>query len=213
MMQLYDIHSHGIEDMASAIINIGTDACLLRNDGFFSAGIHPWNVNPDSLEQDLQRLGIMLENPRTVAVGECGMDSLKGPELGIQEHAFVAQALLAEEKGLPMILHVVKQIDSIIRIRKDIRPSHPWLIHGFRGGPQQMRQLLDTGFWLSFGIQANSASLAAVPDDRLVLETDGKCSIGSVWEKVASVRNTTVEDVKRISMKAAIDFLGGCLPL
>ena len=213
MMQLYDIHSHGIEDMASAIINIGTDACLLRNDGLFSAGIHPWNVNPDSLEQDLQRLGIMLENPRAVAVGECGMDSLKGPELGIQEHAFVAQALLAEEKGLPMILHVVKQIDSIIRIRKDIRPSHPWLIHGFRGGPRQMRQLLDTGFWLSFGIQANSASLAAVPDDRLVLETDGKCSIGSVWEKVASVRNTTVEDVKRISMKAAIDFLGGCLPL
>lgn len=213
MMQLYDIHSHDIEDMASAVINIGTDACLLRNDGLFSAGIHPWNVNPDSLEQDLQRLGIMLENPRTVAVGECGMDSLKGPELGIQEHAFVAQALLAEEKGLPMILHVVKQIDSIIRIRKDIRPSHPWLIHGFRGGPQQMRQLLDSGFWLSFGIQANSASLAAVPDDRLVLETDGKCSIGSVWEKVASVRNTTVEDVKRISMKAAIDFLGGCLPL
>lgn len=213
MMQLYDIHSHGIENMASAIINIGTDACLLRNDGLFSAGIHPWNVNPDSLEQDLQRLGIMLENPRAVAVGECGMDSLKGPELGIQEHAFVAQALLAEEKGLPMILHVVKQIDSIIRIRKDIRPSHPWLIHGFRGGPQQMRQLLDTGFWLSFGMQANSASLAAVPDDRLVLETDGKCSIGSVWEKVASVRNTTVEDVKRISMKAAIDFLGGCLPL
>lgn len=213
MMQLYDIHSHDIEDMASAVINIGTDACLLRNDGLFSAGIHPWNVNPDSLEQDLQRLGIMLENPRAVAVGECGMDSLKGPELGIQEHAFVAQALLAEEKGLPMILHVVKQIDSIIRIRKDIRPSHPWLIHGFRGGPQQMRQLLDTGFWLSFGIQANSASLAAVPDDRLVLETDGKCSIGSVWEKVASVRNTTVEDVKRISMKAAIDFLGGCLPL
>lgn len=212
-MQLYDIHSHGIENMASAIISIGTDACLLRNDGLFSAGIHPWNVNPDSLEQDLQGLGIMLENPRTVAVGECGMDSLKGPELGIQEHAFVAQALLAEEKGLPMILHVVKQIDSIIRIRKDIRPSHPWLIHGFRGGPQQMRQLLDTGFWLSFGIQANSASLAAVPDDRLVLETDGKCSIGSVWEKVASVRNTTVEDVKRISMKAAIDFLGGCLPL
>lgn len=213
MMQLYDIHSHGIEDMASAIINIGTDACLLRNDGFFSAGIHPWNVNPDSLEQDLQRLGIMLENPRAVAVGECGMDSLKGPELGIQEHAFVAQALLAEEKGLPMILHVVKQIDSIIRIRKDIRPSHPWLIHGFRGGPRQMRQLLDSGLWLSFGIQANSASLAAVPDYRLVLETDGKCSIGSVWEKVASVRNTTVEDVKRISMKAAIDFLGGCLPL
>ena len=213
MMQLYDIHSHGIENMASAIINIGTDACLLRNDGLFSAGIHPWNVNPDSLEQDLQRLGIMLENPRAVAVGECGMDSLKGPELGIQEHAFVAQALLAEEKGLPMILHVVKQIDSIIRIRKDIRPSHPWLIHGFRGGPQQMRQLLDTGFWLSFGIQANSASLAAVPDDRHVLETDGKCSIGSVWEKVASVRNTTVEDVKQISMKAAIDFLGGCLPL
>ena len=213
MMQLYDIHSHGIENMASAIINIGTDACLLRNDGLFSAGIHPWNVNPDSLEQDLQRLGIMLENPRVIAVGECGMDSLKGPELGIQEHAFVAQALLAEEKGLPMILHVVKQIDSIIRIRKDIRPSHPWLIHGFRGGPQQMRQLLDSGFWLSFGIQANSASLAAVPDDRLVLETDGKCSIGSVWEKVASVRNTTVEDVKRISMKAAIDFLGGCLPL
>ena len=170
-------------------------------------------MNPDCLEQDLQRLGIMLENPRVIAVGECGMDSLKGPELGIQEHAFVAQALLAEEKGLPMILHVVKQIDSIIRIRKDIRPSHPWLIHGFRGGPQQMRQLLDTGFWLSFGIQANSASLAAVPDDRLVLETDGKCSIGSVWEKVASVRNTTVEDVKRISMKAAIDFLGGCLPL
>ncbi len=213
MMQLFDIHSHNIEDVASAVVNIGTDGCLLRDNGLFSAGIHPWDVDSECLEQDLHELEIMLDDPRIVAVGECGMDSLKGPEPEIQERAFVAQALLAEEKGLPMILHVVKQIDNIIRIRKDIRPSHPWLIHGFRGGPQQMRQLLDSGFRLSFGLQANSASLAAVPEDRLVLETDGKCSIGSVWEKVASVRNVTVEDVKRVSMKAAVDFLGGCLPL
>ena len=83
---------------------------------------------------------VLLANTWVPAVGECGFDALKGPSHDLQEQAFVRQVQLSEQFRKPMILHVVRDFDSVIRLRRTLKPEQPWLIHGFRGGPEQMSQ-------------------------------------------------------------------------
>ena len=168
----------------------------------FSAGLHPWDVT-DDFENQLIELENILANPRVVAVGECGFDTLKGPSHELQEQAFVRQVELSERYGKPMILHVVRDFDSVIRLRKQFKPTQKWLIHGFRGGLAQMDQLYAQGILVSFGLKHNPESLRTVPSDRLFLESDGKCSIEDVIRAVSLLRNESEEDIV-LSVKKSI---------
>ena len=160
----------------------------------FSAGLHPWDVT-DDFENQLIELQKLLANPRVPAVGECGFDALKGPSHELQEQAFVRQVQLSEQFRKPMILHVVRDFDSVIRLRKQLKPTQPWLIHGFRGGPEQMNQLYAQGILVSFGLKHNPESLKTVPSNRLFLETDGAGSINQVILDAATLRGTTRETI------------------
>ena len=79
---------------------------------------------------------------------------------------------LSETLRKPLILHIVKAFPEIIALKKQWRPTQPWIIHGFRGKPQLARELLAHGFHLSFGKKYNPASLARTPPSRLLHETD-----------------------------------------
>lgn len=79
---------------------------------------------------------------------------------------------LSETLGKPMILHIVRAFSEIIALKKLWHPSRPWIIHGFRGKSQLARQLLDHGFYLSFGPRHNPASLSITPTSRLLHESD-----------------------------------------
>lgn len=206
-MQIFDIHTHSLEKSENALFNAGLDLEAISAEGWFSFGLHPWNVSSSTLDNDLATIEKALENPKVLAVGECGLDGLRGPSAPVQERAFLEQALLAKRHDRPMILHVVRKINDIIRIRKIVSPSRPWLIHGFRGKEQLMRQLLDLGFWLSFGNGAAPGSLRSVPDSRLVLETDGKCRIEDMQLLAAGLRGVEVSRIREISSTAAQDFL------
>lgn len=79
---------------------------------------------------------------------------------------------LSETLRKPLILHIVKSFPEIIALRKQWKPTQPWIIHGFRGKPQLARELLAHGFHLSYGKKYNPASLAITPSSRLLRETD-----------------------------------------
>ncbi len=208
-MPVFDIHTHAaIAPFCESVRCIDTNPCLAIPGGLYSAGVHPWNLNPDNFQDQVSILKKLMRLDAVVALGECGLDSLRGPSMEFQTSAFVQQARLAEECRKPMILHVVRKFDLIISIRKQLAPSGNWLIHGFRGGVHQMKQLLDLGFFLSFGIGANPESLALVPECRLILETDGRCSISDVQNFAASVRQCSVQKILESSACATAYFLG-----
>lgn len=163
----------------------------------FSAGLHPWNVTGND-EESFSNLERLLTLPQVLAVGECGFDTLRGPSHDLQESAFVRQCELSEYFKIPMILHVVRDFDSVIRLRKQLSPTQPWLIHGFSGGPVQMTQLYNNGILVSFGLKSNPESVRQVPIDRLFLETDGKASISDVIRFAALVRETDFEQIENI---------------
>ena len=192
-MNIIDIHTHVLPRVpGTALVCIGCGPIPQAHGHFFSAGLHPWDVTGDD-EYKFHILEETIANPLVLAVGECGFDTLKGPSHELQEQAFVRQVRLSEQYAKPMILHVVRDFDSVIRLRRTLKPVQPWLIHGFRGGPEQMNQLYSQGILVSFGLKHNPESLKSVPWDRIFVETDGAGPVEDVISMAASVRNSATQ--------------------
>lgn len=153
-----------------------------------SVGLHPW-YQEDLTERGLASLDIALRQPQIIALGEAGLDKVCDTPLAQQMHFFCEQVSLAEERELPVFIHLVRAQDELLRLKKELRPHQPWIIHGFRGKGTQAEQLLRQGFYLSFGIQANIDALSSAwRAGRLLLETDDRPvpNISEVYEKTAS---------------------------
>lgn len=195
-MEIRDIHTHLLpQDPGTALVCIGNGPLPADQGHWFSVGLHPWDVTGDD-EKILQSIGEMAQNPQALAIGECGFDTLKGPAHDLQEQAFIRQVDISERLHKPMILHVVRDFDTVIRLRKQLKPTQSWLIHGFRGGPQQADQLHTHGIQVSLGLKANPQTLQQIPSDRLFLETDGLCPIIQVIQTAATARNQSVVTVE-----------------
>ncbi len=99
----------------------------------------------------------------------------------------------------PLILHLVRAQDNLLRLRKELHPDQPWVIHGFRGGINQARQLLRAGLYLSFGRHFHPESLAAAhAEGRAFLETDDDAtlSILSVYQAASEVLQTETAELR-----------------
>lgn len=172
-MKYADIHTHNRNAGPDAIINLDLGE-LIPAEGAYSVGIHPWTTE-NITEADMQRLADMAQDPRIVAIGECGLDARHGAPLPRQEEIFLVQAKLSEELKKPLIIHAVHTHQRIIELRRMLKPSQQWIIHGFRGKPQLAQALLKCGCDISIGEKYNPQILDVVPADRLYHETDDAC--------------------------------------
>jgi len=172
MMNYIDFHTHQIPASKDVIAVV---------EGRDTWGIHPWKADEEFAVPDLSG---------KLAIGECGLDGLRGPSLERQEEVFIQQIRLSEEFEKPLIIHCVKALDRLLQLHKELKPKQLWMLHGFRGKPQQLRSLLDAGFFVSFGFAHNEESLRICPIDRLLLETDADevRSIEELYNNVAELR-------------------------
>ncbi len=151
----------------------------LKPGGFYSVGLHPWFItnNHDNKEQ-LAALEQKISLPEVVAVGECGLDKLANTESQLQLAVFISQCEMAEAVNKPVILHCVKSYNEISHLRRRMKPTVPWILHGYTGNEMVTSQLLSLGFYFSFGkMLLNSGAdwdqiLGKIPPDRLFFETD-----------------------------------------
>lgn len=161
-----DIHTHN-PAADNAVINLAP-GMTLRPGALYSAGIHPWWA-----VADFSWVERMAENPQVVMIGECGIDRLRGAHpIGQQLDMLRRHAELAERVGKPLLLHVVRGYGEIMALHKQINPSQPWIIHGFRGKPQLAKQLTDMGIHISLGNKFNADVPSVVPPGMLHRETD-----------------------------------------
>lgn len=195
-----NIHSHRERQQGEWNV-FSLDATALSDSipehSFLACGIHPWFISPQ-WKDDLKELESLWQQPQTLFVGECGMDPNSSHPMSLQEEVFCAQAEWAVQQNMPMILHCVKAFDPIIAQHKRLRPHAPWVIHGFRGKPQQLQALLRLGFYVSFGKLYNPESAAVCPADRFFIETDEfDIPIADIYQHLAAIRATDVESLKK----------------
>lgn len=152
----------------------------------YALGIHPLFV-PQASDGDLAALDAALnehrDDPRLVAVGEIGLDffvpALCEPAMRERQiHFYRAQLGLAQKHGLPVILHVRRSADVLLKHLREVTVSGG-IAHAFNGSEQQAQQFLKLGFKLGFGgactfeAARQLRSLAtSLPLSALVLETD-----------------------------------------
>lgn len=164
-----DFHTHRPLS-PRAIIN--TVPGQLRPEGYlYSVGIHPWD-SADASQSDFEALLVDAKRPEVVAIGECGIDRLRGPQEALQRSVLIPQLEVAETVGKPVIIHCVRATDVILALRRALHPSVDWIIHGFRGKPETARQLARSGIFISLGERFNPGVLSAVDPAMIVRETD-----------------------------------------
>lgn len=176
----FDFHTHNLMATPGKALVCLPHEVMLHPERFvprkgvmYSAGLHPWLTGTPLLaRQVLDSLPAWLAHPQVVAVGECGLDALRGADMEVQTGFLTEQLKMADETELPVVLHVVRAFDRLLHLRKTMRPRVKWTIHGFRGKPALAQQLLDAGFDLSFGIKHNAAAYALTPPERRWHETD-----------------------------------------
>ncbi len=168
-----DIHSHNRRGQR-IITNLepGDEITTAPGEAWYSVGIHPWSTDGPIEEETWQELERMAADPRVIAIGEAGLDALRGGDEGSQEAIFRRQAALSERMGLPLIIHCVKRYGRIMELRREMKPRQRWIIHGFRGKPELARQLLAAGFDISLGEKYNPETAAVIPPERLFRESD-----------------------------------------
>ena len=160
-----------------------------QNGDVYALGIHPLYV-AQSVDADLAALDaeltLRLDDPRLVAVGEIGLDFFV-PELQLsplrekQEMFYRAQLLLARRHGLPVIMHVRRSADRLLKHLRELAPPGGWhgIAHAFNGSAQQAQAFIDLGLKLGFGGAMSFEAARQIrqlatelPLQSLVLETD-----------------------------------------
>ena len=193
---ILDIHSHRPVPYLEGVVNI-MDGRLPRVEGqLFSAGVHPWDTIEEVPDYVFEGLAELAARPEVAAIGECGVDTQKGGPMFRQLQVFKKQVEISENVGKPLVIHAVKAADIILGLKRDLAPSQPWIIHGFRGKPAQAKQLLDKGLYLSFGRNFNPETVKMMPPQRLLAETDE--SPESIAEIIASLSEAYGTDLTSI---------------
>ena len=203
-MELYDIHTHQIlledndDPYHSCILDVYPlefeVAKVTYKRHSFSCGIHPW-YSEDS-ESQLNYLFEIATDPRIIAIGETGLDKLKGPAFNIQIPVFMRHIELSEQLEKPLIVHAVKAWEQLYHIRKETKPTQPWIIHGFRGNPQVAQQMVRAGYMFSIGDKFNVDSLEFIPKESLFCETDeSDVDIRDVYQQVADALDQDIEEL------------------
>jgi len=201
---LYNLHTHKSSNDTKVFDIVNRYPYEEIDIPFFSTGIHPWHIDEDRLDEHLAIVEKRLSLPGCLAIGECGLDKRIEKPLEIQALVFEKHLELAKKYQKPVILHLVSAYQEVIEIHKKIKPDVPMIVHGFSKNIQVAQQLLNSGFYLSFGkyLLRNpelSVVFANVPQDRLFMETDSiEESIAEVYAKAAMARNIEIEELKDI---------------
>lgn len=204
-----NFHSHDTT-AEKAIISVDVDEFKPQYGKVYSVGLHPWHIG-DDWQQKIERLKEVAHHYLVVAIGETGLDSLKGAPLDVQEQVMREVVNIAAATGKPLIIHCVRTSQQVLKLWRDNPQAHnvAWIIHGFRGNENVARELLDAGFYLSFGSKFNEQALAITPLDHLLVETDDDpaSSIDQVLKAVAQAKQCSVWRLRRIVRRNALKIV------
>lgn len=202
--------------------------CLQHPSCASAYGIHPMYVD-DAMPDDLEVLHDYLKQHKPVAVGEIGLDFfIKHYDQARQEHFFIEQLKLAREFDLPVVLHLRRAQDSVLKCLRQ-QKVRGGIAHAFNGSRQQADEFIKLGFKLGFGgamTYSRATKLrelaATLPLESIVLETDAPDIPPDFLERglpneprylpiiaqtLATLRGLSLEEVARVTTENALSAL------
>ncbi len=212
MLPYINFHTHiplenGHEDCLSILNYTQKDNFDLNdipNNQYYSIGLHPWYVTKENFATDFEKLTQYIGDKKVLAIGECGLDALKGEDLAFQKTVFAAQIDLATSIQKPLIIHCVKAYNELIALKKHMKPRIPMIVHGFNQNATILQQLLKNDFYISLGVEIlrgdsnGHNSFKNMLIDRLFLENDDKnVPIEHIYAHASALLDIDVETLKR----------------
>lgn len=202
-MKKIDLHTHQIvEEEHIQILNVFVqDLPFSENGQLFSTGLHPWHLKNTKPQEYLQAIETAMRQKNMMALGECGLDRSITKDLTNQLSYFEEQIRLAEIYSKPLIIHCVRAYPDLIKLKRDLKSSLPWIIHGYCGNLETTRSLIRHEFFFSVGVsllkdERKRTSFLEIPIDRLFLETDDKeVSIQDIYSIAAQLLTTDEERI------------------
>lgn len=194
---------------------------------YAAAGVHPDEVGCMN-EQRLLDLYEFCRNPRTVAVGEIGLDYYWDKEAHeFQKLWFVKQLQMAKETGLPVNVHSREAAqDTFDIMKREHAGTTGGIIHCFSSSPQMALEYVKLGYHIGIGgvvtfknARVLKEVVEALPLDKIVIETDcpylspapnrGKRNtslyLPLVVEEIARIKGMTAEEVEQVTYQNALD--------
>lgn len=231
---LKSLKSYGVGN----IVNIGssiktsrTSVALAEKYDFVYAavGVHPSETG-ELCETDIDELKRLAANPKVRAIGEIGLDYHYPDDVepSIQKKWFVRQLELAKELNMPVVIHDRESKGECLEILKEHKISNG-VVHCFSGSAETAREILKLGMMISFtgvltfkNAKKAIAACAAVPLDRLMIETDcpymspephrGRRNFSGYVEfvarKMAEIKGVSYDELVDITERNAKRFYG-----
>jgi len=207
-MQFFNLHTHQFTNQPDVLELVNQypqefEAAI----PFYSIGIHPLFIDENRLEKDFQILDQKLAMPQCLALGECGLDKRSETPFELQQSVFEKQLILAEKYQKPVVIHCVAAFQEVIEIKKRLKITVPIIIHGFSKNEQLAKQLIDNGFYISFGkyLLRNpelKSVFKSILNDRFFLETDTiEEGIRDVYALAAKYKELELNELQEIINK------------
>lgn len=199
-MNLFDCHTHKLDVFGISNIKFNSDHFPSNS---FSTGLHPWDV---SKEISLEEISSYFEKchglKNFVAIGEVGLDKMKGEPLAVQEEYFRFQIKLAIRLKKPVIIHCVRAYEQCLSILKNESVSIPVIFHDFNASFDIYQKLIQQGHYISLGknfLRNNSkinTYLKKLSCDHLFFETDdSEKNISVLYEKFSSLTGASLDEL------------------
>ena len=221
----------------SLAVNVGSGIEESRNsialaeqyDFIYAAvGVHPGNTG-NMTDADLEQVRQMAKHPKTVAIGEIGLDYYYDePERDVQKYWFQKQLELAKELDMPYIIHDREAHADTMDIVKQVGYGKG-VMHCFSGSIEMARIMMNMGFYISIAGQVtfkNAPKLQEVarfvPTDRLLIETDSpyltpvphrgernnSANVTYTCAKIAELKGMDAEELAKITLENGKKFYG-----
>lgn len=190
-MYLLDFHHHQLG--RNGIYNLRLDEEVPNTK--FSVGLHPRDIT-ENWKTQFEKVQSISLSANCVAIGECGLDSNVAIDDELQNEVFATHISWAETVRKPIIIHCVRRFSQILHYKN---AKVPLVVHGFNKKENIARELLEAGFYLSFGYAAlENLSLQNIikniPLQKLFLETDvSDFEIIKLYQKVADLKSISLE--------------------
>lgn len=205
-----DIHTHRrqpADDTSIYNLSPGEEPC----EGFFSAGVHPWQADQFSPASAIAQLEDLQKYPQFVAVGEIGIDRACTVPLPPQIALFETQLQWASQHAKPVTIHCVRAYSDVLQVLKRNRHLPALLFHAYIANEQTTIQLSQYDAYFSLGCRelSRKGDLRHIPLDKLFLETDEQSvDIHEVYELASSKLGMTVGELETVIEQNAERLMG-----